>query len=24
MRILWHLAHELPADIFHGARVAVG
>ena len=24
MRILWHLAHELPADIFHAARVAVG
>jgi hypothetical protein len=24
MRILWHLAQELPADIFHAARVAVG
>jgi hypothetical protein len=24
MRILWKLEHELPADVFHGARVAVG
>jgi superfamily II DNA or RNA helicase len=24
MRIIWHLAHELPADIFHAARVATG
>ena len=24
MRILWHLAYELPADTFHAARVAVG
>jgi hypothetical protein len=24
MRILWRLEHELPADVFHGARVAVG
>ena len=24
MRILWHLEHELPADIFHAARVAIG
>jgi hypothetical protein len=24
MRILWKLAHELPADVFHSARVAAG
>lgn len=24
MRILWRLDHDLPADIFHAARVAVG
>lgn len=24
MRILWKLAHELPADVFHDARVAAG
>ena len=24
MRILWHLAHPLPADLFHAARVAAG
>lgn len=24
MRILWKLEHELPADIFHAARVATG
>ena len=24
MRILWKLEHELPADIFHSARVATG
>ncbi len=24
MRILWKLAHDLPADVFHGARLAVG
>ena len=24
MRILWNLEHELPADVFHAARIAVG
>jgi superfamily II DNA or RNA helicase/HKD family nuclease len=24
MRILWRLTHELPADVFHSARTAVG
>ncbi len=24
MRIIWKLDHELPADVFHSARVAVG
>ncbi len=24
MRIIWKLAHELPADVFHAARVAAG
>jgi hypothetical protein len=24
MRILWKLHHELPADVFHAARVAAG
>jgi hypothetical protein len=24
MRILWRLTYELPADIFHAARVATG
>jgi superfamily II DNA or RNA helicase/HKD family nuclease len=24
MRIVWRLAHELPADVFHAARTAVG
>lgn len=24
MRIIWKLDHELPADVFHAARVATG
>ena len=24
MRIIWKLDHELPADVFHAARVAAG
>ena len=24
MKILWHLRHPLPADIFHAAKVAAG
>ena len=24
MRILWNLENELPADVFHSARVATG
>ena len=24
MRIIWKLDHELPADVFHSARVAAG